>query len=130
MRARMRDEHASTEADVFDLKQDPGGITDIEFMVQYGVLAHAADHPALLTWTDNKRLLEVFSDCGVLPATACAELREAYFAMRHCIHRCALQEQPARVPDSEFREQRRLVIGLWRGILLDDVSKGSEDGDG
>jgi glutamate-ammonia-ligase adenylyltransferase len=130
MRARMRDEHASTEPGVFDLKQDPGGITDIEFMVQYGVLAYAADQSDLLTWTDNKRLLEVFSDCGVLPATACAELRDAYFAMRHRIHRCALQEQPARVPDSEFQDERRLVIGLWREILLDVVSKGSEDGDG
>jgi glutamate-ammonia-ligase adenylyltransferase len=130
MRARMRAEHASTEPGVFDLKQDPGGITDIEFMVQYGVLAYAADQPALLTWTDNKRLLEVFSDCGVMPATACAELCEAYFAMRHRIHRCALQEQPARVPDSEFREQRRLVTGLWREFLLDEVAKGSEDVDG
>jgi glutamate-ammonia-ligase adenylyltransferase len=94
------------------------------------VLAYAADQSDLLTWTDNKRLLEVFSDCGVLPATACAELRDAYFAMRHRIHRCALQEQPARVPDSEFQDERRLVIGLWREILLDVVSKGSEDGDG
>jgi glutamate-ammonia-ligase adenylyltransferase len=130
MRERMRREHASTKPGIFDLKQDAGGITDIEFMVQYAVLAYAADHPALLRWTDNKRLLEVFSECGVLPAPACAALRDAYFSMRARIHRCALQETPAQVPDTEFQAERRLVRELWREILLQGGIEGLVDGDG
>ncbi|MBE1118754.1 hypothetical protein IH683_23820, partial [Escherichia coli] len=42
----------------FDLKHDAGGIVDIEFMVQYAVLAWSGKHPALLEFTDNIRILE------------------------------------------------------------------------
>ena len=34
----------------FDLKQDAGGIADIEFLVQYWVLAAAHEHPQLVTF--------------------------------------------------------------------------------
>ncbi|MGQ0657838.1 MAG: bifunctional [glutamate--ammonia ligase]-adenylyl-L-tyrosine phosphorylase/[glutamate--ammonia-ligase] adenylyltransferase [Chromatiales bacterium] len=119
MRSRMRQELASREAGVFDLKQGEGGMTDIEFMVQYGVLAHAAECPALLAWTDNLRLLEVFSDCGVLPAADCIAVREAYFAFRAETHRRALQEQPALAADSEFQEARSLVQRLWQLFVVE-----------
>ncbi|MGD8570747.1 MAG: bifunctional [glutamate--ammonia ligase]-adenylyl-L-tyrosine phosphorylase/[glutamate--ammonia-ligase] adenylyltransferase, partial [Gammaproteobacteria bacterium] len=41
MRERMRKELAAKKSGFFDLKQGEGGITDIEFMVQYMVLARA-----------------------------------------------------------------------------------------
>jgi hypothetical protein len=52
------EELGSRTAGMFHLKQDPGGIADIEFMVQYAVLAHAHRYPALLTYTDNIRQLD------------------------------------------------------------------------
>ena len=118
MRERMRAEHASTGASRFDIKHDPGGITDIEFMVQYGVLAYAAEYPALLTWTDNKRLLEVFRSSGILAAADCDALREAYFSERDRIHRCALQEVPAIVPSDEFEAERRKVVQIWNQFVI------------
>ena len=57
MRERMRTELDTREAGVFDLKQGAGAIADIEFMVQYGVLLWASDHPEILRYTDNIRLL-------------------------------------------------------------------------
>ena len=42
---------------LFDLKHDPGGMVDIEFAVQYLVLAHAHDHPALTRNAGNIALL-------------------------------------------------------------------------
>ncbi|HEY5719920.1 MAG TPA: bifunctional [glutamate--ammonia ligase]-adenylyl-L-tyrosine phosphorylase/[glutamate--ammonia-ligase] adenylyltransferase, partial [Gammaproteobacteria bacterium] len=48
MREKMRSQLGTSDPAEFDLKQDPGGIADIEFMVQYGTLAWASEHPALL----------------------------------------------------------------------------------
>src|SRR5690606_21325283 len=78
MRARMRQELGSRTTGRFDLKQDPGGIADIEFMVQYGLLAWSHDHPELLEYTDNMRLLDGFGRAGLLPPKDVACLQEAY----------------------------------------------------
>ncbi|MGH8312350.1 MAG: bifunctional [glutamate--ammonia ligase]-adenylyl-L-tyrosine phosphorylase/[glutamate--ammonia-ligase] adenylyltransferase, partial [Gammaproteobacteria bacterium] len=67
MRARMLKEHVQA-GEGFDLKLDVGGLTDIEFLVQYWVLANAATHPTLLDWTDNIRNLEGLVATGVLTA--------------------------------------------------------------
>ncbi len=64
MRERMVKELDRGNATRFDLKHGPGGITDIEFMVQYAVLWWAGAHPPLLAWTDNLRLLETIADLG------------------------------------------------------------------
>ena len=71
MRAKMRDNlgskstAAGTAANAFeatapfDLKQDAGGIVDIEFMVQYAALAWSEAHPSLLRYTDNLSLIHI-----------------------------------------------------------------------
>ncbi|UUZ55794.1 hypothetical protein LP419_09945 [Massilia sp. H-1] len=46
MRAKMRDAYPNRTA-LFDLKHDAGGMIDIEFIVQYLVLRHAAQYPQL-----------------------------------------------------------------------------------
>src|SRR5690606_23174264 len=48
MRERMRKELSRGGPARFDLKQDRGGIADIEFIVQYAVLRWAAEYPELL----------------------------------------------------------------------------------
>ena len=50
----------------FDLKRDPGGIVDIEFVVQYLVLAHASGHDALSQWSDVVRLLEALANADLI----------------------------------------------------------------
>ena len=47
MRQKMLDGHPNTSA-LFDLKHDRGGMVDIEFIVQYLVLAHAHARPELI----------------------------------------------------------------------------------
>src|ERR1700733_13880643 len=66
MRLRMRKELSRSGAGQFDIKQDAGGIGDIEFLVQYWVLAAADAHHGLLTYTDNIRQLEGLAQAGVL----------------------------------------------------------------
>ena len=117
MREKMQTSLDKGKAGLFDLKQGRGGIVDIEFMVQYGVLAFAHAHPALLDYTDNIRILERLAQAGVMHDTDAEYLSETYRTYRDRVHRLKLQEQPALVPDTEFAEQRRGVRQIWSAWL-------------
>lgn len=117
MRERMRTRLAKGGAEKFDLKQDPGGIADIEFMVQYGVLAWAHEYPALLDFTDNIRLLERLAQAGRLPPADADLLADAYRVYRARVHRLTLLEQPALVAGSEFDALRAQVSRIWRELM-------------
>ena len=51
----------------FDLKHDRGGMVDIEFVVQYLVLAHAHRHRELTRNAGNIALLSIAAQAGLLP---------------------------------------------------------------
>ncbi len=118
MRERMRRELDRSDAEQYDLKQGLGGITDIEFMVQYACLRWAAQHRILTAYTDNLRLLELVGDLGLLPREDCRTLHDAYFAYRAEIHRCALQEVDGLVAQSALRAERDAVAEVWRRTML------------
>ncbi len=117
MRERMRVELTTRDADHFDLKQDRGGIADIEFMVQYGVLAWASKYPQLLVYTDNIRLLDGFAHAGLMAAADSRLLADAYRAYRVRLHRLTLQEESAVADAREFQEYREGVTALWRKLM-------------
>ncbi len=117
MRDKMWTTHKVKKADFFDLKKSPGGITDIEFMVQYLVLAHARQHPELCRWTDNIRILVTLADVGIIEPETAEQLINAYRAMRDKIHRHNLQGKSARVPKNAFRDEQALVRQLWQQWL-------------
>jgi glutamate-ammonia-ligase adenylyltransferase len=117
MRRRMQDELDRSQGALFDLKHGRGGITDVEFMVQYAVLRWAASHPRLLTWTDNLRLLEIIAELGLLPAADCRSLHDAYFAYRAEVHRRALQQEPSIVDGARFSATRDAVRLIWDRVF-------------
>jgi len=117
MREKMRSQLSTAEAGKFDLKQDPGGIADIEFMVQYGVLAWAHDHSRLLQYSDNIRLLERFAECGLMAEADTTLLCDAFRAYRRRAHHLTLQEQSAVVDEAEFEAEREGVMRLWRALM-------------
>jgi len=117
MRERMRAELGLHQTGYFDLKQQQGGIADIEFMVQYGVLAWASDHPALADFTDNIRQLQGFAAAGLMPEHDVQQLSNAYRAYRAALHRLTLQEEPAQVSDTEFRDERAAVMRVWHTVM-------------
>jgi len=114
MREKMRASLDKSKAGVFDLKQGFGGIVDIEFMVQYWVLCWANQHPDLLGWTDNVRLLETLSRLDLLTSGDAASLMDAYRALRADYHRSVLQDRPALVDDQLLLDERELVRTFWR----------------
>ncbi|MCC5793953.1 MAG: bifunctional [glutamate--ammonia ligase]-adenylyl-L-tyrosine phosphorylase/[glutamate--ammonia-ligase] adenylyltransferase [Chromatiales bacterium] len=117
MRERMRSELPAAPAGRFDIKQDPGGITDIEFIVQYLVLAHGGDHPRLTHWPDNIRQLEALADHGLIAGEQAGVLAETYRAYRQRLHRLKLAGAPGHVDDSELREERARVRSLWDELI-------------
>ncbi len=97
----------------FQLKQDPGGIVDVEFMVQYSVLRWACRHGELTRYTDNARLLETLAELELMPAADAGLLREAYLAYRAAAHRQSLRKEKSVVDADAFAELRQGVIEIW-----------------
>jgi [glutamine synthetase] adenylyltransferase / [glutamine synthetase]-adenylyl-L-tyrosine phosphorylase len=118
MRLRMQRELSKSRAGEFDMKQDAGGIADIEFLVQYWVLASAAAHPELLTYTDNIRQLEGLAAVGVLDEPTAIWLKQAYIGYRTVLHHLSLEGDAERVvakqPHTETRER---VKAIWRATF-------------
>jgi glutamate-ammonia-ligase adenylyltransferase len=119
MRERMRTELSASKTGEFDLKQDPGGLADIEFLVDYRVLSHAAELPELVEFPDNIRQLEALERTGLVPAHDCESLIEIYIRIRERLHELALAGGGRVVDSSEFAQERELVTGLWNAALLD-----------
>ncbi|MDO3381016.1 bifunctional [glutamate--ammonia ligase]-adenylyl-L-tyrosine phosphorylase/[glutamate--ammonia-ligase] adenylyltransferase [Gilvimarinus algae] len=120
MREKMRSHLGSgTDTGKFQLKQDAGGIVDIEFMVQYAVLAWAHKAPSLTRYTDNIRILETLEREALLPAETVSQLIDAYKAYRSTGHRLALQRQEAVLQgDDVFSAERRQVTDIWQELML------------
>lgn len=121
MRRKMRDQlgsNARQQAEGrFHLKQDAGGIVDIEFMVQYAVLAWSYTHPQLTRYPDNIRILESLLAADRLSAQEVNQLIEAYKAFRSIGHRLTLQQQPAVIDDNSAEPHRDNVIRIWQTML-------------
>jgi glutamate-ammonia-ligase adenylyltransferase len=122
MREKMREHLGTTpkkhgnsaENQDFHLKQDAGGIVDIEFMVQYAVLAWSADCPAICEWTDNIRIIEALQRSKFLKADDANQLISIYKSYRQYSHRLTLQQKTSSVVEGEFFvKERRQVIAMW-----------------
>ena len=119
MRGRMRAELSLAKDGAFDIKQDPGGIADIEFLVDYWVLAHSAEHPELIAFPDNIRQLEALERVGLVPAERCRRLKECYLQLRQRAHELALDEGGRVVPETDFAAVRDYVSGVWHEVFAD-----------
>lgn len=121
MRKKMRD-HLGTQPkpnneEKFHIKHDAGGIVDIEFMVQYAVLAWSNAEPALITYTDNIRIIECLQDAKLFSAQQANELITAYKALRAMGHRLALQDNDTIISDASLKSEQASVIKHWHTLL-------------
>lgn len=123
MREKMRahlggGKSAKGDGAVFNIKQDVGGIVDIEFMVQFAVLARSHEFPDLTRWNDNIRILECLEESGVISAEDAEFLTSAYKNYRSVGHRLQLQKLPVVVDASEFAVEREQVTTVWNRLLV------------
>ncbi len=117
MRARMRAELGAGTDELFDLKQDRGGITDIEFLVQYLVLKHASGNAPLTEFPDNIRQLDALVHANLLEASAAERLADSYRDYRGRLHRLSLTGETGLVPMADVADQSAGVITIWQQFL-------------
>jgi glutamate-ammonia-ligase adenylyltransferase len=117
MREKMRNALSQKKPGSFDLKQDRGGMVDIEFLVQFLVLLHAHKFNELVTYPDNVRQIQALSETGILDERVAHLLRRIYLVYRATVHRLNLSETTPTVPDSTFRDLRQHVEKTWSFYL-------------
>ncbi len=117
MRERMRAELSKSGPGEFDLKQDAGGITDIEFLAQYWTLLLCERYPELVTYSDNIRQLESLASADLVPQATVDVLTGAYRAYRQRMHHLSLEAASNVVSAEEFAEVRAAVTAIWDATL-------------
>ena len=121
MRKKMRDAHPNASG-LFDLKHDRGGLIDVEFTVQYLVLAHSHRHPELSANVGNLALLERAAGLGLVPPDIALPARDAYRELRRRQHALRLQGADyARVPHDEAAPLAHAVTRLWQNVFADEA---------
>ena len=119
MRAKMREGHPNPSA-LFDLKHDRGGMVDIEFIVQYLVLAHAHEHDTLVRNLGNIALLAMAGELGLIGPALAAEVADAYRTFRRMQHRLRLNgAERARVAPAEVQAETAAVRALWSAVFAE-----------
>ncbi len=116
MREKMRAAQRF-EKDWFDVKHSAGGIIDVEFLVQYLVLAHAKQYPQLTENIGNIGLLKVLGELGIIDKNLAKEVANAYREYRKLIHATKLQAQAAKVKSAEVEKQQTAVLTLWKAVF-------------
>src|SRR5437667_165425 len=116
MREKMHAAHPN-KSGLFDIKHDAGGMIDIEFTVQYLVLAHAHEFPALTKNFGNIALLGMAAELGLLPKERAERCRIAYREYRRTQHALRLNgARYARVPHAQVAAHVAAVRELWQHI--------------
>ncbi|EGR1734760.1 TPA: bifunctional [glutamate--ammonia ligase]-adenylyl-L-tyrosine phosphorylase/[glutamate--ammonia-ligase] adenylyltransferase [Vibrio parahaemolyticus] len=113
MREKMRDHLGGKKSGRFMIKQDVGGITDIEFLAQYLVLNYSHEKPKLTRWCDNVRIYEMLIAQGVMEENQAMQLIRAYTTMRNEIHHRNLLNLDADVVEDKFVAEREWVKQAW-----------------
>ena len=117
MRQKMYEHLANHNDDKFNIKTDPGGITDIEFIAQYLVLANAPANSKLAYWSDNVRIFDIMAENNVISLNIAERLKDCYTSLRNRIHHLNLLGQPSIVPAEEFIEVRSFISKIWAEYL-------------
>jgi len=116
MREKVRAAHP-VKGGLFDVKHGAGGMMDVEFAVQYLVLAHSGRHPQLMDNVGNIALLQRAEAAGLLPAGVGIAAADAYRELRRAQHRARLDEQPTQVPPEAMTAQSSAVMSLWKAVF-------------
>jgi [glutamine synthetase] adenylyltransferase / [glutamine synthetase]-adenylyl-L-tyrosine phosphorylase len=117
MRAKMREAHPN-RSQQFDLKHDAGGMIDIEFIVQFLVLRHAAQYPQLTADIGNIALLKLCGELNLIDRALADDAAIAYRTFRRLQHQIRLQgHDRARVEFERIAQQTMQVKKLWSAVL-------------
>jgi len=115
MRAARRDQ---PPPQCFDIKHGEGGLVDLEFIVQYLVLAHSSLHEDLTANAGNIALLDAAAGHGLAPEALCSAAGAAYAALRRAQHALQLAGgNPAAAEAAPLARHAAAVVELWAHVL-------------
>ena len=118
MREKMRAHLAKGNRENIDLKQDAGGIADIEFIVQFMLLAHTHSFPSLAKWSDNVRILADLAKLSLITVSEANILSQAYLEYRNYAHRLALQNNALVATNPSIINLQTEVKAIWHKYLI------------
>ncbi|MBT8635582.1 bifunctional [glutamate--ammonia ligase]-adenylyl-L-tyrosine phosphorylase/[glutamate--ammonia-ligase] adenylyltransferase [Polynucleobacter paneuropaeus] len=120
MRQKVHAGHPNT-SDKFDLKHDAGGMVDIEFTVQFLILAYASQYPRLIQNLGNIALLGIAAEVGLIDKDLAQAVSNAYRLFRSRQHRLRLDgHEKTRIEialEPECIEARSAVLRLWENVF-------------
>jgi glutamate-ammonia-ligase adenylyltransferase len=117
MREKLHAAHPN-KSGLFDVKHDRGGMIDVEFIIQFLVLAHAARHPVLTGNLGNIALLKIAADLNLISVKSAELCRSAYREFRRMQHSLRLNgAQFARVPPEQAAQHAQAVRELWSAVF-------------
>lgn len=120
MRQRMKSAYRYVPGR-FDLKHGLGGMIDIEFIVQYLVLAYSHQSPKLCENRANVHILRLCSVLGLIPPELGQQAADAYLKLRAHQHAMRLQGYlDAWVPEDQMQAQSGVIRELWRKVFLEE----------
>lgn len=117
MRERMRENLSKARPGQFDMKQDAGGVADLEFLVQFWMLKWADRYPEIVTFSDNIRQLESLASGNLVPQSRVDFLVDTYRKYRQHLHWLTLDGLKNVVSDTEFVAERRGVVEVWEEVM-------------
>ena len=120
MRQKVRSAHpvrGEHPGELFDIKHSPGGMIDVEFVMQFLVLSQAAVHPELIHNAGNIALLERAEALGLLPPGVGQAASDANREHRRVQHRARLDEEPTQIVLPALQPERAAVLALWRAVF-------------
>jgi len=117
MRAKMRDNLSKAGAGQLDLKQDAGGIADLEFLVQYWMLQWADRYPEIVTFSDNIRQLESLASGNLVPQDRVDFLVNTYRHYRERLHHQSLNGGGNVLDADQFVAERQGVAAIWEEVM-------------
>lgn len=105
-------------AEMFELKNGVGGIIDVEFLVQFLVLAHAKQYPQLTGNIGNIALLKLLASLNIIEADAAEKVALAYREYRKMQHALKLQGvTQTKVAATLVTAHILAVTALWKQIF-------------
>ncbi|MBU3567547.1 bifunctional [glutamate--ammonia ligase]-adenylyl-L-tyrosine phosphorylase/[glutamate--ammonia-ligase] adenylyltransferase [Polynucleobacter alcilacus] len=120
MRRKVHAGHPNPSGD-FDLKHDSGGMVDIEFMVQFLVLAYSCQHQKFIGNLGNIALLRIAGELGLIDEGVALSVGNAYRLFRSRQHRLRLDgAEKTRINlkgEPELMMAREAVLALWFEIF-------------
>ncbi len=117
MREKMRSHLDRTSEKLFDVKQGPGGMIDVEFISQYLLLRYAPEYPEMTLWTDNVRILEECTRLGIIPKEKTQVLIDAYIDIRKIYHELSLADLPRLISQDHRISATYKVEEIWKEIF-------------